>query len=75
MDKLIIKGPTQLSGEVLVSSAKNASLPILAATLLYPGRVKFINLPGLSDIKFFLQILESLGAKVETDSEGTGTCV
>jgi UDP-N-acetylglucosamine 1-carboxyvinyltransferase len=65
MDKLIIKGPTKLSGDVCVSSAKNASLPIMAATLLYPGKMNFTNLPQLSDINFFLQILESLGANVE----------
>ncbi len=69
MDKLIVKGPTTLSGEVRVSSAKNASLPILAATILYPGKINFKNLPGLSDINFFTQILESLGAVVlKTDS-------
>jgi UDP-N-acetylglucosamine 1-carboxyvinyltransferase len=69
MDKLIVKGPTTLSGEVTVSSAKNASLPILAASILYPGKIKFLNLPGLSDINFFTQILESLGATVsKTDS-------
>mgnify|MGYP000241721612 CR=1 FL=1 len=61
MDKLIVSGPTKLSGKVEVSSAKNASLPIMAATILYPGKVEFKNLPGLTDIKFFVQILESLG--------------
>jgi UDP-N-acetylglucosamine 1-carboxyvinyltransferase len=64
MDKLIINGPTKLSGAVNVSSAKNASLPIMAATLLFPGKMNFTDLPKLSDINFFLQILESLGATV-----------
>lgn len=69
MDKLIIKGPCRLEGEVKVSSSKNASLPILAATLLFPQKISFIELPKLSDIKFFLQILESLGAQCdEADS-------
>lgn len=62
MDKLIIKGPNKLSGQVKVSSSKNASLPILAATILFPQEVVFNELPGLSDINFFVQILESLGA-------------
>lgn len=63
MDFLKINGPSSLEGSVKVSSSKNASLPILAATLLYPGKCKFTNLPELSDINFFIQILESLGAK------------
>lgn len=65
MDKLIVKGGNKLSGTVEVSSAKNASLPIMAATILLPTPVNLANLPGLSDINFFKQILESLGAKVE----------
>lgn len=66
MDKLIIEGPSKLSGLVEVSSSKNATLPILAATILYPQDIVFNKLPGLSDIGFFVQILESLGA----DSSG-----
>jgi UDP-N-acetylglucosamine 1-carboxyvinyltransferase len=63
MDKLIIQGPCKLSGEVRVSSAKNASLPILAATILSPSKITFKNLPQLSDINFFIKILESLGVQ------------
>ena len=61
MDKLIVTGPSQLSGKVEVSSSKNATLPILAATILFPQEIVFKELPGLSDIGFFIQILESLG--------------
>ncbi|MBC76306.1 MAG: UDP-N-acetylglucosamine 1-carboxyvinyltransferase [Halobacteriovoraceae bacterium] len=68
MDYLDIQGPCALKGTVKVSSSKNASLPILAATLLYPGKCRFTNLPELSDINFFIQILQSLGATCE---EGT----
>lgn len=67
MDKLIITGPNRLQGKVKVSSSKNASLPILAGSILFPQKVIFNELPGLSDIKFFVQILESLGATVEGD--------
>jgi UDP-N-acetylglucosamine 1-carboxyvinyltransferase len=63
MDKLIINGPNKLAGSVNISSAKNATLPILAATILYPQEIIFDELPELSDINFFVQILESLGAK------------
>ncbi len=65
MDKLIITGPNTLSGEVSISSAKNAALPILAATILFPQKVNFRDLPELSDINFFLKILESLGSTTE----------
>lgn len=73
MDKLIISGPNTLSGEVEVSSSKNAALPILAATILYPGEVCFDRLPQLSDINFFLEILNSLGAKAQR--VGDKTCI
>ena len=67
MDKLIVKGGAQLKGEVKVSSAKNASLPIMAACILNPNTVNLKNLPGLSDISFFKKILESLGATIESN--------
>lgn len=64
MDKLIINGQKNLKGTVKVSAAKNASLPIMAASLLNKGRTTLKNLPDLSDIQFFKKILESLGARV-----------
>jgi UDP-N-acetylglucosamine 1-carboxyvinyltransferase len=67
MDKLVIKGGNELRGTVEVSAAKNASLPIMAATILLDKPVCLNNLPGLSDINFFKQILESLGAKVDNN--------
>ncbi|MBD65062.1 MAG: UDP-N-acetylglucosamine 1-carboxyvinyltransferase [Halobacteriovoraceae bacterium] len=69
MDKLIIKGPNKLKGEVRISSSKNACLPILAASLLFPQDIRFKNLPGLSDIEFFIKILESMGASSQADGE------
>ena len=62
MDKLVINGPCRLEGKVEISSSKNATLPILAATILFPQEIVFKELPGLSDIHFFIKILESLGA-------------
>jgi len=67
MDKLIIEGPNTLSGTVSISSSKNACLPILSASILFPQKIIFNELPGLSDIDFFVNILESLGAKSEGD--------
>jgi UDP-N-acetylglucosamine 1-carboxyvinyltransferase len=67
MDKLIIKGPNKLTGKVSISSSKNATLPILAASILFPQEIVFNKLPMLSDINFFIQILESLGASTSGD--------
>jgi UDP-N-acetylglucosamine 1-carboxyvinyltransferase len=64
MESLLIKGGVPLHGEVTVSGAKNAVLPILAATLLTNEPCVIRNVPDLSDVQFMCKILESLGAKV-----------
>lgn len=64
MDKLVIKGPTKLKGEVTISGAKNAAVAILPATLLVDGICKIENLPNISDVKMSCKILEELGAKI-----------
>lgn len=64
MEKLIIKGPCSLRGEITVSGSKNAALPILAATLLASGKFVISNVPMITDIKHLLSILEDLGAAV-----------
>ncbi|MBU6399806.1 MAG: UDP-N-acetylglucosamine 1-carboxyvinyltransferase, partial [Verrucomicrobia bacterium] len=69
MDSLIIKGGIPLHGEVAISGAKNAVLPILAATLLTPEPCVIRHVPDLSDVKFMGQILASLGAQVKLDGE------
>jgi UDP-N-acetylglucosamine 1-carboxyvinyltransferase len=69
MDKLVIKGPNRLSGTVKVSAAKNAALPIMTATLLFPFKSKFDNIPGLRDIGAMKELLSSLGVECE-ESEG-----
>ena len=63
MDKLIIEGGTPLSGEIRVSGAKNAALPILMACLLAEGRVELTNVPRLADIRTSLRLLEILGCE------------
>ena len=70
MDCLVIKGGTPLRGEVKISGAKNAALPLMAATLLTNEECVLRNLPNLSDVRFMTRILKSLGATVET---GRGT--
>lgn len=64
MDSFLIKGGVPLHGEVTVSGAKNAVLPIMAATLLTPELCVIRRVPHLSDVRFMGQILSWLGAKV-----------
>lgn len=67
MDKLLITGGTQLSGEVKISGAKNAALPILAATLLASGRCDIGNVPHLRDVSTMLQLLRRMNVDVSVN--------
>lgn len=67
MEKLVIEGGVPLEGEVRISGAKNAALPLIAATLLVPGRHVLRNVPDLRDTRTFLRLLEELGAKADRD--------
>ena len=69
MDSLLIKGGVPLHGEVTISGAKNAVLPIMAATLLTSEPCVIHRVPNLSDVKFMGQILTSLGATVKFDGD------
>ena len=63
MDKFVIEGPTPLRGDLQVSGAKNAVLPLMAASLLARGESVIANVPDLQDVRFFMTILEGLGAR------------
>ena len=65
MEKFLIKGPSVLKGEVLISGSKNAALPILASTLLFDKPVIIQNLPRVRDVDTMLNLLKSLGSKIE----------
>ncbi len=65
MDTIIIEGGRELAGEIEVSGAKNAALPILAASLLADGWCTFHNIPDLVDVRTIKKLLVSLGAEVE----------
>jgi UDP-N-acetylglucosamine 1-carboxyvinyltransferase len=67
MDKLRITGGRPLEGAVRISGAKNAALPLMAATLLSPGVHRLRNVPRLRDTQTFARVLEVLGAKVNFD--------
>ena len=71
MDRIIIKGGKKLKGEVTISGAKNAALPILLSSLLVDGECVFTNVPKLQDIETTKQLLKELGAKVKTDNGTT----
>ena len=63
MAKIIINGGKTLSGEVKISGAKNAVLPIMSATLMCPGKFTIHNVPDLRDTRTMMQLLEITGAK------------
>ena len=69
MDKLLIQGGTRLSGEIAISGAKNAALPILCAALLAAEPVTFTNVPQLKDIGTLLELLAQMGVKVEREAD------
>ena len=68
MEKFVVHGGSQLSGSLNVSGSKNASLPILAATLLTKEECVIRRVPDVSDTNYMLQILQNLGAEVERAS-------
>jgi len=65
MEKLLIEGNHHLKGEVRISGAKNAVLPIMAAALLVEGETKINRVPDLRDTRTFANLLEILGAKIQ----------
>jgi UDP-N-acetylglucosamine 1-carboxyvinyltransferase len=74
MQKFIIEGGAKLSGTIKVSGSKNASLPILAATLLADGKSVLKNVPDLSDMRTMVKILRELGVEIEQRGPGELAC-
>ncbi|RBD01156.1 UDP-N-acetylglucosamine 1-carboxyvinyltransferase, partial [Xanthomonas oryzae pv. oryzae] len=70
MAKIVVTGGQALQGEVNISGAKNAVLPILCATLLADAPVQISNVPHLHDVITMVKLLSELGAEVTID-EGT----
>ena len=69
MDKLVIQGGVALSGEVRISGAKNAALPILCASILTPETLRVQNLPHLRDVTTMLTLLGQMGVEVSLDEK------
>ncbi len=81
MNSFVIKGGNKIEGEIEVQGAKNAVLPILAATVLNGGKNIIYNCPDLRDVKITIEVLKNLGCKVEkrgktlfVDSENIDGC-
>ena len=69
MDKLLIQGQKRLNGEVKISGAKNAALPILTASILTDGKLTLKNIPRLNDILTTQKLLKVLGVEVENNQD------
>jgi len=69
MQKLEVFGANKLKGQINISGSKNASLPILAATLLSKKKVNLKNLPKVKDIETMIKLLQSLGSKIKFEKE------
>ena len=65
MDKLVIKGGNSLSGSVTISGAKNAVLPLMAASLLVDGKTTLSRVPNLRDTSTMIRLLGMVGAETE----------
>ena len=69
MDRLLIEGGARLAGEIAISGAKNAALPILCAALLTAEPVTFTNVPRLNDIDTLLALLAQMGVRVKREAD------
>ena len=69
MQKLEVFGANKLTGQIKISGSKNASLPILAATLLSTKKIYLKNLPKVKDIETMINLLKSLGSKIKLDNK------
>ena len=67
-ERVFIEGGAPLRGEVTASGAKNAALPLMAASLLLPGELILENVPGLRDVKTMRRLLEHLGVRCQGDN-------
>jgi UDP-N-acetylglucosamine 1-carboxyvinyltransferase len=72
VDKLVVTGGVRLSGEVAISGAKNAALPILCAALLTKEPLTLTNVPCLNDIGTMLKLLAQMGVKVSLERGKVG---
>ena len=67
MQKLVIKGNRKLSGTVLISGSKNATLPILTATILTNKKIVLKNVPIVKDVETMVDLLKAMGSSIKFD--------
>ena len=71
MQKLEVLGANKLKGQIKISGSKNASLPILASTLISNKKIILKNIPKVRDIETMLTLLKSLGSEVKINNNHT----
>ena len=64
MSKFIINGGQKLKGEITISGSKNASLPIIAATILNSGKTTLYTVPNINDVETMFEIIQVMGGKI-----------
>lgn len=74
MKRFIIRGGRPLRGEVKISGAKNAALPLLFATLILPGTSRLHGVPDIGDVRVALSILSAYGARIERQGDSLTVC-
>ncbi len=74
MDSIEIEGGNRLEGEIIVSGAKNAALPLLASALLATGETTFTNLPDLADVRTMGKLLGRIGCEVSNTKNSISIC-
>ena len=70
MDRIVIRGGRPLKGEIQIGGAKNAALPLMAASLLTSEPLRLSNLPHLADISTMAKLLRKLGVEISMDGDG-----
>ena len=75
MEKLEVYGANKLKGHIKISGSKNASLPILAASLLSDKKITLKNIPKVKDIETMLLLLKSLGARILTTKNNSNVSI
>ena len=75
MKKLEVFGVSKLKGQIKISGSKNASLPILAATLLSGKKISLTNVPRVKDVETMIKLLESMGSKVKKFQKGNSLLI
>jgi len=75
MKKLEVFGAARLKGHINISGSKNASLPILAATLLSNKKISLTNVPRVKDVETMIKLLESMGSKIKKSKNGNSLVI